>query len=217
LIDGLNSTAFLQSIPVPVTLSGSSANHIIKGENTSTTDSAVGVLGLASGANGITKGVHGRSDSLSGIGVWGFASSVNGFTYGGQFESIATPEPASSASPTHRAGSQPAYMVAVSARRASAFMDKSRRNWLNDRRPWSQLQHVGNRRLRRRRCCHGVNYGGMFESASSSGHAIHAFAFSATGNTFGGWFQNEKHWRNGSSWHDYFAIGINLRRVFHQC
>jgi hypothetical protein len=50
LLDGLDSTAFLQSIPVPLTLSNWSATYIIQTENVSYYDGASGVYGLASHA-----------------------------------------------------------------------------------------------------------------------------------------------------------------------
>jgi len=81
-LDGLDSSAFLQSIPVPLTLSGTSARHIIRGENASTTPGASGVLGLATGATGTTYGVYGLSVSTFGTGVFGNAISSSGGTYG---------------------------------------------------------------------------------------------------------------------------------------
>jgi hypothetical protein len=82
LLDGLDSTSFLQSIPVPLTLSGTSATHIIRGENASTTTGASGIHGRVSGATGMTFGVFGQSDSTSGRGVFGLATTITGTNYG---------------------------------------------------------------------------------------------------------------------------------------
>ena len=49
-LDGLNSTAFLKSIPLPLMLIGTSGTYIIRGENTGTTHFSSEVSGRASGA-----------------------------------------------------------------------------------------------------------------------------------------------------------------------
>ncbi|MFH1107875.1 MAG: hypothetical protein V1790_01565, partial [Planctomycetota bacterium] len=69
-LDGLDSTAFLQSVPNPLTLSGTNATHIIRGENASTTSGAAGILGMANAATGTTSGVYGESVSTSGRAVY---------------------------------------------------------------------------------------------------------------------------------------------------
>ncbi|MGE0481193.1 MAG: hypothetical protein AB7Q17_12045 [Phycisphaerae bacterium] len=86
-LDGLDASAFLQSVPVPLTLSGTSATHIIRGENDSGTADASGVSGVSTALGGFTRGVYGRSDSSSGHGVFGSATSFSGTTFGGRFES----------------------------------------------------------------------------------------------------------------------------------
>ncbi|HRI44204.1 MAG TPA: hypothetical protein PLL78_03175 [Fimbriimonadaceae bacterium] len=67
LLDGLDSTAFLQSVPLPLTLSGTNGTHIIRGENASTTNNSSGVFGYASAATGTTYGVYGRTNSPDGF------------------------------------------------------------------------------------------------------------------------------------------------------
>lgn len=90
LLDGLDSSVFLQSIPVPLTLSGASLTHIIRGQNASDVFDATGVYGLSTGGFGITHGVFGRSDSSSGRGVNGVAAAGFGTTFGGHFVSSST-------------------------------------------------------------------------------------------------------------------------------
>ncbi len=87
LLDGLNASAFLQSIPVPLTLSGTSATHVIRGENNSAATFASGVFGLATDIGALNVGVMGRTNSGSGLGVYGYAPSLSGANYGGWFES----------------------------------------------------------------------------------------------------------------------------------
>lgn len=90
-LDGLDSSAFLQSILAPLTLSGSNPSaHIISGENITTTNNSYGVQGLCTGASGVTYGVYGRNDSTSGRGVYGTATAGTGTTYGGYFVSDST-------------------------------------------------------------------------------------------------------------------------------
>jgi len=84
-LDGLDSTAFLQSVPVPLTLSGTSTTHIICGENACAgTIGASGVYGLASGATGKNYGVYGQNASTTygASGVYGLATAATGYTYG---------------------------------------------------------------------------------------------------------------------------------------
>lgn len=83
LLDGLNSTAFLQSVPVPLSLSGTSASsHIILGQNASTAQSSTGILGVATGANGFTSGGRFECFSQAGTGVEGIAYTTTGTTVG---------------------------------------------------------------------------------------------------------------------------------------
>ncbi len=90
LLDGLDSTAFLQSIPVPLTLSGTSATHIIRGENASTAGGSYGVLGYATASTGSSYGVYGLSSSTSGLGVLGLAGATSGISYGVYGQSYST-------------------------------------------------------------------------------------------------------------------------------
>lgn len=81
LLDGLNSSAFLQAVPNPLSLTGSSG-AIIYGENTATAANSSGVVGFASGATGVTYGGLFENHSNDGRGVWGYASANNGATFG---------------------------------------------------------------------------------------------------------------------------------------
>ncbi len=87
LIDGLNSTAFLQSIPVPLSLLGTSATSIVSAQNNSSANFSSAVLGIGAAGSGITSGVWGQSASTSGRGVTGYASAATGNTFGGVFQS----------------------------------------------------------------------------------------------------------------------------------
>ena len=82
LLDGLSSSAFLQSIPNPFSLSGSSAPQIILGQNASGTSGATGVTGMSTATTGIHQGVFGLSNSTAGRGVFGWADAATGTTAG---------------------------------------------------------------------------------------------------------------------------------------
>lgn len=106
LLDGLNSTAFLQSIPIPLSLSGSSATHIIRADNSSSASGAAALYGYSTGAGSLNYGVYaesnsgtavygrsyngiyaiyGHNESTNGIAVSGFASRTTGSGRGGDF------------------------------------------------------------------------------------------------------------------------------------
>ncbi len=161
LLDGLDSTAFLQSIPVPLNLSGTSSTHIIRGANASTNGGSTGVLGVSSAASGITFGVHGRSESTEGTGVYGFAPALSGPTYGVLGESYSTGGRGISGSAY--AGSGITY--GVHGQSASS-----------DGRGVYGLATAAS----------GYTYGGRFESNSISGFGVYAVATAVTPNpTFG--------------------------------
>jgi hypothetical protein len=67
LLDGLNSSAFLQAIPVPLTLSGTSATHILSAENAATTGAAIGA--------------RFETNSVSGYGAYSLSSASTGTNY----------------------------------------------------------------------------------------------------------------------------------------
>lgn len=98
LLDGLNSTAFLQAVPNPLSLTGSVANaavitgintnsgtggYGIRGESSNASTSGVGVWGETAATSG--SGVSGLATSSNGRGVTGLANANNGVTFGGFF------------------------------------------------------------------------------------------------------------------------------------
>ncbi|MFY9233298.1 MAG: hypothetical protein WAO58_02450 [Fimbriimonadaceae bacterium] len=90
LLDGLNSTAFLQSIPIPLTLIGTSNSWMIKAENATTAAGAASINGTATGATGNTYGGYFANSSTSGTGVLGISNSTSGTTYGVRGQSSST-------------------------------------------------------------------------------------------------------------------------------
>lgn len=90
LLDGLDSSAFLRSMPVPLVLSGSSS-VISTHANASTADGAIAVLGETTATSATRSfGVVGRTHTRDGIGVYGEALGTStGSSFGGFFESDA--------------------------------------------------------------------------------------------------------------------------------
>jgi hypothetical protein len=79
----LTAAPYALSVRVPLTLSGTSATHIIRGQNASTTGGAAGVFGESTAVSGGTYGGQFRCASPDGaVGVAGQANSATGFTYG---------------------------------------------------------------------------------------------------------------------------------------
>ncbi len=164
-IDGLDSTAFLQAVPNPLTLSGTSATHIIRGENASNTSQTTGVTGVSTGTGGglgvfgqqrggsgwfptTGAGVFGTSNSSFGVagfsstgdGMWAMSFGTSGATHGLTAESKST--------------------SGVGVKGAATATS-------------------------------GVNYGGRFESSSTSGFGAFARASATSGDTFGLWGQSD--------------------------
>ena len=82
VLDGLDSSAFLRSVPNPLSLSGGPALSVIRGTNTSGGSGASGVTGEATSTSGSTFGVWGLNASASGIGVLGQHTSNAGTAAG---------------------------------------------------------------------------------------------------------------------------------------
>lgn len=186
-LDGLDSTAFLQAVPNPLTLSGSAAgSHIILGENTSTaaastgvsgrstaasgttyggnfqsaSTSGRGVLGHVSAATGSTYGLYGSADSTSGKGVYGLATADSGTTYGGYFQSNSTS----------------GYGIFA---KALGFSGSTYGGWFETRSPSGEGVHV------LASATSGYTYGGYFDNDSTEGTGVYAHVMATSGNTLG--------------------------------
>ena len=165
-LDGLDSSAFLQSLPNPLTLSGTSVSHIIKGENASTVVFASGVFGSATGGTGVTFGVFGQSASTGGSGVAGLATAASGTTYGGNFQSDST-------------SGRGVYGVA-SAASGTTYGGRFESDSTAGRGVYGSATASS-----------GSNYGGYFQSNSTSGRGVFGTADAASGTTYGVYGQNE--------------------------
>lgn len=160
LLDGLNSSAFLQAVPNPLLLSGSSPTQIIQGQNSSTAAASAGVVGISTAATNETYGVFGRSSSTSGLGVYGRATATSGQTFGvyGVSDSptgiglfgIATATSGAASGVYGRSPSPIGYGVAGSATAAT-----------------------------------GANFGVSGDSASVSGTGVYGYAYAGAGTTNG--------------------------------
>jgi len=81
-LDGLDSSAFLQSIPNPLNLTGSNASQIIGGTKTSTNTPPRAWPACPRRRPGRPSCGLFESQSTQGRGIWGFASATTGTTYG---------------------------------------------------------------------------------------------------------------------------------------
>src|SRR5437762_5585534 len=81
LLDGLDSTAFLQSVPVPLNLAGSNATYILRAMNSSTANGSSGLSGIVTGTTGASWGVFAENSSTGGIGVYGYEPAATGNTF----------------------------------------------------------------------------------------------------------------------------------------
>lgn len=87
LLDGLNSTAFLQAVPNPLSLTGNQGSQpIVSATNSSTSINSSGIYGESSASSGFTYGVYARTLSTSGRAVFGIANALTGTAYAGYFD-----------------------------------------------------------------------------------------------------------------------------------
>ncbi|MCC7433773.1 MAG: hypothetical protein IT363_03750 [Methanoregulaceae archaeon] len=182
-LGGLLPSAFLQSVPNPLHLTGPSGD-IIKGTTTSTSGassgvhgyavagSAVGVKGLSDGSTGLGVlgaatstvgsgiGGHFYSNGSTGTGIIGHVTAATGTTYGGFFRSAST---------TGRG-----VFSEATATTGGTFAGYFRTTSPSARTVYGEAESTT-----------GFAYGGWFESASSSGRGLYAIAVSSTGFNYG--------------------------------
>ncbi len=192
-LDGMDSTAFLQSIPVPLTLSGTNpASHIIRGENAATDNNSYGVRGDATGASGITYGVYARSLSTSGRGVYGYASATSGTTYGGRFESASTSGRAVYGTATATSGyTYGGYFLSDSTSGTGVYGYASAGSGFAVGGHFRSDSASGYGVFGETTATSGATYGGRFENASTSGRAVYGVAVATSGPTHGGSFLSD--------------------------
>ncbi|MFZ2873038.1 MAG: hypothetical protein WAZ94_00995 [Phycisphaerales bacterium] len=190
-LDGLDSTAFLQSVPTPLTLSGSNTSHIILGQNTSGELGSSAVRGYCSAASGLHFGVIGVNDSTAGRGVAGQATSTTGAAYGVQGASASTDGRGVYGIATAATGSifggyfeTPSTAGTGVRGLASAASGTTYGVWGQS----SGTSGVGV--LGEATATTGSTYGGRFEGDSTSGIGVFGYATATSGSTYGGVFQS---------------------------
>ncbi len=182
-LDGINSTAFLQAIPNPLSLTGSVAfGSIISGTNNGSSGRGVfgeatsatgtnyggrfetastsgrGVYGLATADTGSAHGVFGVSQSSTGRGVYGSASATSGVNYAGYFDSNSTTGYGVFA---NSAGPYGVYGQSASTSGHGVFGEATATT--------------------------GLTFGGRFYSDSTFGSGVYGEATATTGTTYGVW------------------------------
>lgn len=162
-LDGLDSSVFLQAVPNPLALSGSSGSYVIRAENTSTASGASSILGVSSGTSGAVYGGRFETASSTGRGVYGLASAASGTTYGVYGRSD---------SPSGRAVYGHAVATTGDARGVFGVSNST-----------SGLGTVGYATATT-----GTAYGVYGQSDSTSGRGVYGTATASTGATYGGYF-----------------------------
>jgi hypothetical protein len=152
-------------LPVPLTLSGTSATHIIRGDNASTANLSVGVVGRSTAATGETYGGWFESGSTSGRGVLGWATAGTGNTYGVRGESAST----------SGLGVYGYATAATGTTYGGRFLSSSTSGY--------GVCGLANATT-------GTTFGGRFESASTSGYGVYGLANATSGVNYGGWFKS---------------------------
>lgn len=191
-LDGLDSTAFLQSIPLPLTLSGTSATHIIRGENASTSSGASGIKGLATGATGLTYGGYFASDSTGGRGVYAEATAASGSAFGVYGQSDSTSGRGVYGQTTAATGTN--YGVygrsdSTSGRGVYGLANASSGTTYGGYFANNSPDGVGVYGSADANT--GTNYGGYFVSDSTDGRGVYGLSNAATGTTFGVYGQSD--------------------------
>lgn len=185
LLDGLNSTAFLQSVPNPLQLDGVvSGTAIVKGVNTSANGYGLigeansldgtnygvrgsiqgpagsGLHGRADSTTGSTNGVSGTNGSSSGKGVLGTAYAGTGTTYGGYFQSQSTSGRGLFAWASSSSGTTYGLIAQANSNAGIAV--------------YGDATNTA-----------GATFGGYFVSRSTGGQAVHGAATASSGTTYG--------------------------------
>ncbi len=165
LLDGLDSSAFLQQVPNPLALSGTTSDAVVKGTNNSTALFSAGVRGMSTAASGATMGGVFESTSTAGRGLFATASASSGGTISGEFWNNST------------AG------IGISgwtfATTGTTYGG------------WFRTESTEGRALyARANATSGSTYGGYFDAASPDGRAVYGLASAATGLSWGGYFES---------------------------
>ncbi|MFN8139419.1 MAG: hypothetical protein U0R49_06440 [Fimbriimonadales bacterium] len=160
LLDGLDSTAFLQAVPNPLFLTGSQpGSYIIRAVNSSSTNNSYAILGESHSGTGFTYGVNGESNSTSGRGVSGSANATTGLTFGGTFVSYS-----SSGVGVHGASYGPYAVVGQNYMTSGTAFGG-----------WFDTDSTSGRGVyANANSPTGLTYGGYFVSDSTSGYGVYA-------------------------------------------
>lgn len=213
LLNGLDSDAFLQSIPVPLSLGGSvDWSGVILGANSSATGygvfgysvsgsgetygvggqsdsgSGTGVPGVAAANSGDTRGVKGVSNSPVGRGVLGVSNAASGYTVGVQGES--SPSNPTGTGVVGEAQATGGWFEATGTAGTGLFGVASASDGMTYgvQGRSDSLQGTGVYGIATN--AGGFTFGGRFESASAFGVGVRGVATHGTGVTYGGRFES---------------------------
>lgn len=164
-LGGLPASAFLTSVPNPLSLTGTSPGFIITGENHSNGIGSAAIYGISNSSSGQTYGVQGVTTSPQGFGMIGFAPSGSGPAVGTYGLSYST-------SGTGVAGE---VTATTGVNYGGRFLSPS---------------PDGNGVFGHATAISGFNIGVNGQTASASGFGVKGFAYNGTGPNYGGYFHS---------------------------
>lgn len=213
LLDGLNSSAFLQSIPVPLNLTGANGGGIIKGSNSGTVSAVMGIQGEATSTSAAGSsyggfftavdddgiGAMGRASGVTGVGLRGQETAASGINYGVYGSAVSTSGFGVFGYESATSGTNyGVYGLAASTSGYGVYGEAGGTSGANygvygsSASPagygvrGTNVDNVGVRGDATGTT--GTNYGLYGSSASTSGRGVYGNAFASTGTTYGGYF-----------------------------
>ncbi|MBS1714481.1 MAG: hypothetical protein JST30_09115 [Armatimonadetes bacterium] len=203
LLDGLNSTSFLQSVPVPLALTGAvPVNAVVRATNTSTSVASSGVTGEATSTTGTVYGVSGIVASTAGRAIYGEANATTGASSAGYFnnDSVAGYGVRATSDGAFGVYGTSTLVTGIGVYGAATNTGSGAGNYgvYGETAGFNGAGVFGESLSTT-----GANFGGRFRNASTSGVGVSAATTALTGSTFAGRFEN-----NSTSGRAVFAYSL---------
>ncbi|MBV6457819.1 MAG: hypothetical protein HONBIEJF_00939 [Fimbriimonadaceae bacterium] len=193
LLDGLDSTSFLQSVPLPLVLTGNAAPALLQVTNTHSSAPAISAKGALYGmlADGLI-GIRSQSDVVGGSGIQGLATASTGLGVGGYFVANSSNGTAVHGSVIAGTGTglagdfyvdgenQKAIFARNGTTSGSAVAIHGRSSAFSGIGVFGEVNSTAS----------GTSSGGYFSSRSTNGRGVYGAALAATGAATGGRFES---------------------------
>lgn len=202
LLDGINSTSFLQSIPVPLQVAGNvPGSSVLFAANISNVGDSTAIRAEANGS-GATYGGYFLSEGSTGIGVVAISTATTGNTRAGYFQAnsdgAASYGILATSQGTYGVGGQSTrdtgsayggHFVAQSTLGIGVLGRASAATGTTTGGYFEAYSTSGRGVLGNATANTGTTYGGLFTVSSTAGRAVFGSASAASGSTYGGYFQ----------------------------